>query len=204
MPIELVTVPQRGRAAYRDWLRRQLEHPRDEASRGGLADPARLDLDSLFANLMVMIDQTLVHAFVHQHRGELDLAGAVWEMSGAAMMHATGIVNSLAPHHVVPDPAGAVMQGHVALPRVVSSSPDSLGNDRLLAERCRSAARRAAFTRQETDLTAVCIRIEAWYGELTGWRPGRTLPRLDNPCVDFERVLREYVWSGNTGSASSA
>ena len=36
-----------------------------------------------------------------------------------------------------------------------------------------------------------------------GGPPGRKLPRLDNPCVDFERVLREYVWSGRPGSASS-
>ena len=29
-----------------------------------------------------------------------------------------------------------------------------------------------------------------------GGPPGRKLPRLDNPCVDFKRVLRDYVWSG--------
>ena len=37
-----------------------------------------------------------------------------------------------------------------------------------------------------------------------GGSPGRKFPRLDNPRVDFERVLREYVWSGRPGSASSA
>ena len=36
-----------------------------------------------------------------------------------------------------------------------------------------------------------------------GGPPGRKLPRLDNPCVDFKRVLRGYVWSGRPGSASS-
>ena len=41
VPIELVTVPLRGRAAYRDWLRRQLERPCDEASRHGIAGRAR-------------------------------------------------------------------------------------------------------------------------------------------------------------------
>ena len=204
VPIELVTVPREGRAAYLDWLRRQLEHPCDEVSRGGLADPEKRGLDSLFANLMVMIDQTLVHAFVHWHRGEFDLAGSVWEMSGGAMMHATSIVNSLAPHHVAPDPARAVMHGDVALPRVASSSTDALEKDRQLAERCRAAARRAAVVQRETDLANACNRIDAYHDELTGWRPGQMLPRLDNPCVDFERVLREYVWSGSTESASSA
>ena len=77
-------------------------------------------------------------------------------------------------------------------------------HDLLLAERCRAAARRAAVAQHEKDLAGACNRIEAYYGELTAWRPGRTLPRLDNPCVGFERVLREYVWSGGTGSASSA
>ena len=77
VPIDFVTIPLEGRAAYRDWLERQPEHPCDEASRGGPTDPAKLGLDSLFANLMVMINQTLVHAFVHWHRGEFDLADSV-------------------------------------------------------------------------------------------------------------------------------
>ena len=202
--IELVTFPREGRAAYRNWLHRQLEHPCDEASPSRTTDPAKRGLDSLFADLMVMIDQTLVHAFVHRHRGEFDLADSVWEMSGAAMMHATSIVNSLAPHHVAPDPAGAVMHGDVALPRVAAGSTDALEYDRQLAERCRAAARRAGVVQRNMDLANACRRIDAYYGELTGWRPGQTLPRLDNPCVDFERVLREYVWSASAGSASSA
>jgi len=204
VPIELVTIPREGRVAYRDWLERPLDHPCDEVRRSGLTDPEKLGLDSLFANLMVMINQTLVHAFVHRHREEFDVADSVWEMSGAAMMHATSIVNCLAPRHVAPDPARAVMQDHVALPGVAAAPPDALGNDLLLAERCRAAARQAAVVQHEEDLAGACGRIEAYYGELTAWWPGRTLPRLDNPCVDFERVLREYVWSGGTGSASSA
>ena len=204
VPIDLVTAPREGRAAYRDWLRRRLEHPCDEVSRARLANPAMHGLDSLFANLMVMINQTLVHAFVHWHRGASDLADSAWEMSGAAMMHATRIVNTLAPHHVAPDPARAVMHGDVALPRVAEALPDALENDRLLAELCRTAALRAAMAQQEAELAAACDGIEAYYGELIRWRPGQTLPRIENPCVNFERVIREYVWSGSSGSASSA
>ena len=204
VPIDLVTIPLKGRAAYRDWLERQPEHPCDEASQGGPTNPAKLGLDSLFANLMVMINQTLVHAFVHWHRGEFDLADSVWETSGAAMMHATSIVNSLAPRHVAPSPAHAVMEGHVAPPSVAAARSAALENDRLLAERCRAAAQRAAIVQHEADLATACGRIETYYGELIGWRPGQTLPRMDNPCVDFERVLGEYVRSGTTGSASSA
>ena len=182
VPIQLVTIPMEARAAYRDWLQPQLEHPCDEVRPSHLTDQAKRGLDSLFANLMVMIDQTLVHAFVHWHRGEFDLADSVWEMSGAAMMHATAIVHVLARRHVAPDPAGAVTQDHVAPPCVVSSSPDSLGNDRVLADRCRAAARRAAVARQEADLAAACSRIEAYYGELTAWRPGQTLPGSTIPA----------------------
>ena len=143
VPIELVTVPREGRAACRDWLRRRLEHPCDEVSRGGLANPAKHGLDSLFANLMVMIDQSLVHAVVHWHRGESDLADSAWEMSGAAMMHATSVVNTLAPHHVAPDPVRAVMHGDVALPRVAEALPDAMENQAVmqrvaaLSGRCR-------------------------------------------------------------------
>jgi len=41
-------------------------------------DPAGLGLDAFFANLMVLITQTLVHAFVHWHRGERELADATF------------------------------------------------------------------------------------------------------------------------------
>ena len=200
VPIELVSVPLKGRTAYQDWLRERLEHPRDGVKPGGLADPAKLGLDSLFANLMVMINQTLVHAFVHWHAGECDLADSAWEMSGAAMMHAAGIVDSLTSRRVAPDPARAAMRGDAALPRVVAARSDALANDRRLAERCGAAAQWAAIAQQDAELAATCGRIESWYRELAGWQPGRTLPRLDNPCIDFERVLREYVWSGGTGS----
>ena len=204
VPIELVSIPLECRTSYQDWLRQRLEHPCDGMKLGELADPAKLGLDSLFANLMVMINQTLVHAFVHWHRGTCDLADSVWEMSGAAMMHAAGIVKALALRHVAPDPARAALQGEVALPCVAAAPSDALANDHLLAERCFAAARRAAITQQEADLAATCDRIENYYGELVCWRAGQKLPQLENPCLDFERVLREFVWRGRTNSASSA
>ena len=204
VPIELVSIPLESRTAYQDWLRQQLECSCDGTTPGELPDPAKLGLDSLFASLMVMINQTLVHAFLHWHRGEFDLADSVWEMSGAAMMHAAGIVKALAPRHVAPDPARAAIQGEVALPCLAAAPSDALANDNLLAERCCAAAQRAAITQQEADLAATCGRIETYYDELIRWRPGQKLPQLDNPCVEFERVLREYVWRGGTGSASSA
>ena len=204
VPIELVSIPLESRSAYQDWLRQWLEHPCDGMKPGEYACPAKRSLDSLFANLMVMINQTLVHAFVHWHGGERDLANSAWEMSGAAMMHATSIVNALAPRHVAPDPAHAVMEGGVALPRVATGPAKASENDHLLAERCCAAARRAAITQQEADLAATCARIETWFDALIRRRPGQKLPQLDNPCVDFERVLREYVWSDGTSSTSSA
>ena len=204
VPIELVSVPLASRAAYQDWLRKRVGGPRDGAEAGEPGDPARRRLDALFANLTVMINQTLVHAFVHWHRSEHELAHAVWEMSGAAMMHATSIVNLLAPRHVAPRPARAVRRGDVAPPRVAAAPPDAVENDRLLAGQCRAAASRAAAVQPDADLATACGRIEAYYAEIGGWRPGRELPRLDNPCVDFERVLREYVWNASPGSASSA
>ena len=100
VPIELVSVPLAIRASYQDWLRRRLDRAPEGVKAGEPGDPAGLALDSLFANLMVMINQTLVHAFVHWHRSEHERADVAWEMSGAAMMHATSIVNALAPRHV--------------------------------------------------------------------------------------------------------
>lgn len=120
------------------------------------------------------------------------------------MMHAASIVNSLAPRHVAPSPAHAVIEGHVAPPSVAAARPAALENDRLFAERCRAAAQRAAILQQEGDLATACGRIETYYRESVGRRPGQKLPKLDNPCVDFGRVLRKYVGSGSAGSVSSA
>ena len=117
VPIELVSVPLAIRASYQDWLRRRLDRAPEGVKAGEPGDPAGLALDSLFANLMVMINQTLVHAFVHWHRSEHERADVAWEMSGAAMMHATSIVNALAPRHVAPQPGRAVVRGDVAPPR---------------------------------------------------------------------------------------
>ena len=204
VPIEFVSTPLESRAAYQNWLRQQLELPCDGVKPGELGEPAKLSLDSLFANLMVMIDQTLVHAFIHWHGGEFGLADSVWEMCGAAMMHAAGIVNSLAYRHIAPDPTRSVKEDNVAFPCTVAAPSEALASDHLLAERCLAAAKRAASTQQEPDLADACCEIEIYYGELVCWRPGRKLPRLDNPCVDFERVIRKYVWNGCSGSASLA
>ena len=203
VPIVLVSIPLKSRTAYQEWLQQQIEFSCDGVKPDELPDPAKLGLDSLFANLMVMINQTLVHAFVHWHRGEFGLADSVWATSGAAMMHATGIVKALALRHVAPDPARAAIRGDVALPCMAAATADALASDRLLAERCRAAAQRAAITQQEADLAATCGRIREYFDVLVRWRPGQILPPLDNPCVDFERVLREYVWGNRSGSASS-
>ena len=136
-----------GRLPGLDWLRKRVDGPRDGAEAGGPEDTATLCVDSLFASLMVMIDQTLVHAFVRWHRGGHELADTTWEMSGAAMMHATCIVSALAPRHVAPRPAPAVARDDVdvALPRV-AAAPDALENDRRLAGQC---LRRRAPGRRE-------------------------------------------------------
>ena len=200
VPIEFVSTPLAHRAAYQGWLRQQLQHPCDEVKPEELTQSAKLSLDSLFANLMVMIDQTFVHAFFHWHGGRYRLADSVWEMSGAAMMHAASIINPLARRHVAPDPARAAKTNNVPLPCVAAAPSDALASDHFLAERCFAAAKRAAIAQQEADLADTCREIETYYGEVVCWRPGRPLPQLDNPCVDFERVLRTYVWNGSSGS----
>ena len=122
------------------------------------------------------------------------------------MMHAAGIVNSLAHRHFAPDPTRAVNEDNVALPCVAAAPSNALASDHLLAERCFAAAKRAAITQTEADLRDACREIKTYYGELVCWRPGRKLPRLDNPCVDFERgssqIRMEWVGIGGVASGS--
>jgi len=84
------------RAQYVDWLRNQLSTiPHDRPDSRHAAGAAEDALNRFFAQLIAMIEQSFVHAFVLWELGARDAADAAWATSGAAMLQATGIVTNL-------------------------------------------------------------------------------------------------------------
>ena len=129
-----------SRADYKTWLCQGALHQgaKLETNIGlpasELSDDATLWINCLFANLMVVIRQELVHAFVHLHAGNRSRANAAWEISGAAMMQATQVTRLLANRGVAPAPHLAILSSYpVHLPRVALESDQALERDRTLA-----------------------------------------------------------------------
>lgn len=193
------------RKRYEEWIENKVaEGLRSAKSTLELSAVAQPSLNTLFAHLMVVIEQGLIHSFVHWHGGEWKLADTAWEVSGAAMMQATEITKLLATCYSAPAPAEAVVSNTVMLPNIGSTSDEAIMFDRALAERVCATAKRATEILSETKFEPVCRDCEAYFRAARDWQPGLSLPEITNPCRDFERMLREYVWKdGGTGLATA-
>jgi bacterioferritin (cytochrome b1) len=203
--VHLILDPLSARDSYEQWIQEQIAAgPRTSEPVEQLSTDAMASLDTLFAYLMVVIEQGLVHSFVHWHSGQKKLADFAWQMSGAAMMQATEITKFLALRHSAPAPAEAVVPNSVPWPRIGGTWEEALMLDRALAERCRAAAERAEEDLSETEFGSVCRDSAAYFHALINWQPKFEQPEFNNPCRDFERVLREYVWQESGAGHASA
>ncbi len=201
----LVLDPLVPRARYEQWLQQQTmasPTPYESSPRPSESAPPRLN--ALFAHLMVVIEQGLIHSFVHWHGGRKKFADAAWSMSGAAMMQATQITNCLASHHSAPAPAGAVAAYPVQLPRIGHTSQEALMFDRAIAEWCHDVAEQAKADLAGTEFEAICRDSAAYFRALSRWQSDLNYPEVPNPCRDFERVLRKYVWEKGGSDRVSA
>lgn len=174
------------RREYADWLTARL----DAVERPARPAPAAVpDVATLFAHLLVLIEQSMVHAFVHWHKGDRADADAAWAASGAAMMQATEIVRRLASLGTVPVPRSAPSLK-------LSSDPDrARAYDRDLAT---AFARCAAKTteRRVDGVGDVCGRIADYAARLSAWDSGRAHPAdaINPPAFrSFESTLTKFV-----------
>jgi bacterioferritin (cytochrome b1) len=203
--VHLILDPLSPREAYEEWIQREVAAGlRSTEPSRRLSDDATSSLSTLFAHLMVVIEQGLVHSFVYWHHGKKKLADVTWEVSGAAMMQATEITNLLALRYTAPSPAEVVVPNSVQLPRIGRTLEEVLVCDRALAERCCAVAERAKEDLAGTEFETVCRDSVEYFHELSDWQPNLDLPEINNPCRDFERVLRKYVWQeGGAGHVSA-
>lgn len=88
------------RAAYAEWLAAfRPIGPRDAVA----PDELSRRLDVLHCRAIGLLEQTLIHAYVHRAKGDFDAANEAWINSGAAMMVATRITAFLGARGQVPE-----------------------------------------------------------------------------------------------------
>lgn len=183
----LVATAQKPREAYALWLTDRLS----DGGPDGTAEP-RTDADTadLVAHLIAMIEQTLVHAFIHRHAGDVEGADAAWAASGGAMMQLTEMVRLFAAQESVPAP-GVFPAMHIAL-----RSEEAVEADRRLAALCAEEAARVAGHSAEDAIADLCRRIADYSLEQSRWRPGPEHPaaRTNPPAfASFEATLKRFA-----------
>ncbi len=175
------------RPSYGDWITVRLAQAPDRTPNLlSLVD----EFAGLFADLTVLGEQALVHAFVHWHRGVRTDADAAWGVSGAAMMRAGDIIHLLADQGAVPVPD--------EMPALVirAAPAQAIEADRHLARRCRetalATARRCSTEPAKSLANKVAVEATVWAD-----RPaGTALPPdagATHTFASFERTRRRYL-----------
>ena len=182
----LVATAREPRQAYARWLAERLSEGEPGTAAGAEANPGTADL---VAHLIAMIEQTLVHAFVHRHAGDVAGADAAWAASGAAMMQLTALVRLFAAERSVPAP-GTFPSLHIAVrPQAAAQS------DRRLAAMVAEEATRAARELDRDALADLCRRIANYSFEQSRWLSGQEHPasRTNPPAfTSFEATLKRF------------
>jgi bacterioferritin (cytochrome b1) len=185
-PQFLLATAQEPRQAYAEWLDKRLSDgaPNDAAT--PRTDTGAADL---VAHLIAMVEQTLVHAFVHRHAGEIDNADAAWAASGGAMMQLTEMVRLHAASRCVP------VLGKFPALLISFRSEACLDSDRRLAALVGEQAAKAAGECEWAELGYLCRKIPDYSLEQSRWSPGQAHPaaRTNPPAfASFAATLKRF------------
>jgi hypothetical protein len=184
----LISAAMAPRHAYAEWLAVRLSSLDED---GQPTQGSSNEFGKIFTSLIVMLEQSMAHAFVHWHHGNKANADAAWATSGAAMMQATEFVRRLAAGRAVPIPKGPIAPQ-------ISMEPDrALELDRELAQACATCA--DATTRETQDeLGELCRAIADHAALISAWRVGQEHPahgKIPPAFKSFQKTLAKFVWS---------
>jgi len=183
----LIEAARAPREAYARWLDDSIAGIAHGGQQQAPVDSATADLS---AHLITLIEQSMIHAFVHWHAGDSAAADAAWATSGAAMMHMTRLVQLFAMLPGVPVP------GDCPVPSIQNRASDTLDADRELARLCSQRALAAASRCEHEAIARLCSDIAEYYQSLSAWQPQTPHPAADsNPPVfhSFEATLSKFV-----------
>jgi bacterioferritin (cytochrome b1) len=185
----LVASAQGPRQAYSAWLTDHLNELDPDDAR---EPPANSDTAGLVAHLITMIEQAMVHAFVHWRGGDAQGADAKWATSGGAMMHLAEFTRLFAAQRSAPIP------GDIPRLQTAVRPEETLDLDRRLAGLCADEAAAAAGGRDRNAVTDLCREIADYSRELSRWSPERAHPAAGtNPPAfsSFQATLTRVVHS---------
>jgi bacterioferritin (cytochrome b1) len=182
-----VEVAAHPRKSYLPWLEKQLEQlPIDENPKPDFAP----ETSTLLGNLLTVIEQTLFHAFVHDHDGNAERADFSWHTSGAAMMHLTKFVALFSAKQAAP-----VFRDMPAL-TISYDAPEALESDAEIAGKCAQLAGNAAHDSADARIKKFCLSLNDYYTELSESDSNKPHPAINsNPPAfsSFSATLNKFV-----------
>ena len=183
------------RSDYSNWLRTWSEKMEpDYVTCSPLKDDQSQWLDCLFANMMVMIDQTMIHSLVQYRSGNDRLADLTWEVSGAAMMQATAITNHLAKRGLAANPMRTIStELRIAMHSTTTDPINAIQLDKKLAAHCVEIGSAGKHVLSGTEFEQIADRLTSYFDAVVNWSKGETLPNIPNPCRDFGRTRSLYL-----------
>lgn len=186
--VQFVEAARKPRAAYAAWLAERLDG-------NGAAEQhrARDEASDTVAHLVTLMEQSLIHAFVHRRDDDAAGADAAWATSGAAMMHLTEFVHLYAKQSTMPAP------GACPAPQIADRAEHAHDLDRHLAAECSKTAEAAASRCGNEPVSALCGRVAHYCLELSQWQSGQPHPAAaSNPAAfaSFEATVSNLLKSG--------
>ncbi|NKB78199.1 MAG: hypothetical protein GKR96_14485 [Gammaproteobacteria bacterium] len=189
----LITDPLAARNSFEVWMRfhENTGLPTNK-SKSPLSGTSLSNLNHYFCYLVLSINQTMIHAFVHWHEGNKTLADATWKTSTSAMMLAARITRTLSMRGLAPGPFSSFRLEEQFPQKIGINSESALDFDRKLALRAGVSAGKAASTLKQAELEVQCRDGEKYFNNMGNWKRGENLPTVSSSCQSFERVLNEY------------
>lgn len=192
----LIDVPRAAHHGFGDWIGNRLKESSGTISPPlrRLPEAAHAALNDVFAVQVFLINQGLVHAFVHRFNQNKALANATWTSITAVMHQAADIVTLMAKRGNAVCPAESALMAADSPITVAANSETAARADRTLSATCADLARRAIALLGETEFEGVLAEIAGDRHRWSSWYSGQPEPITDAPCRDFDRVLEKYVW----------
>lgn len=154
------------RRQYRDWLERNVDVSEPEDQTGETGE----ELARFLAHLIALIEQPMLHAFLHWRLDNRAAADNAWRLSGAAMLYAAALVRRGTQSETVLTP------GPIPATRMAETPSEAFHNDLELVKRCASLGRDAAGAGPNEVVAWLCNRVADDCDLIAGMEMNRDFP----------------------------
>ena len=184
---DLLATAAMPRSDYVSWLEQMcLEHPPATE----IHDPFATETAALTGMLFTVMEQSLIHSFVHRHNGNPEFADAAWHTSGAAMMQLTRLVALYSAEQ------SAIVFGDMPSMLIQGETDGALEADGSLAAHCAALASQAASNTSHPRIRRFCDNTANYYSALSDFRGHTPHPaEHSNPPVfhSFSATWEKFV-----------